>query len=126
MNCDVFERSRAPFCVDFSVNVWKRRAAGLLIFLGFVGRERGKCAACHEVCPLGGGKRRISHFDRSAGERKVWHAFVSAWGLEVPLYRLFFCALLVLMKSGRVCAKTGGLFGESCALFSATARVFER
>ena len=133
-------RSRAPFTVDFSVNVWKRRAAGFLIFRVFrkgEGEEwwRGcacavslgaKWSVCREACPLAAGKRGISPFDRSAGERKVWHVLVSAWELEVPLYRLFGESLLVLMKSGRVCAKNGGLFGKSRALFSATAHVFAR
>jgi hypothetical protein len=86
----------------------------------------GKWLVCREACPLAAGKLRNSPFDRSAGERKVCHVLVSAWELEVPLYRLFLGALFVLMKSGRVCAKNGGLFGKSRALFSATARVFER
>lgn len=86
----------------------------------------GKWLVCREACPLAAGKLRISPFDRSAGERKVWHVLVSAWELEVPLYRLFWGVLLVLMKSGRVCVKNGGLFDKSRALFSATAHVFAR
>ena len=136
----VLGRSRAPFTVDFLVNVWKRRAVGFLIFRvcrkgkgeewwrGCAGAVSlgGKWSVCREACPLAAGKRGISPFDRSAGERKVWHVLVSTWELEVPLYRLFGESLLVLMKSGRVCAKNGGLFGKSRVLFSATARVFER
>lgn len=111
--------------------MWKRRAVGLLIFGGSEKRkgEDGrsvcvcavsfgeKCPDCHDACALGGGKRGISHYDRSADERKLGHVFVSAWGLEVPLYCLFFCALLVLMKSGRVCAKTGDFSAKAVRFF---------
>ena len=62
----VLGRSRAPFTVDFLVNVWKRRAVGFLIFRVC---RKGKGEEWRRVCLRGVVGRKVVGLPRSVPAR---------------------------------------------------------